>query len=242
MAGIAALLYGVTVYLLFLATLVYAVAFVGNLPIAPNTIDRGPSAPVVDALIVDGALLAMFAVQHSVMARQGFKRWWTRLVPSPVERTTYVLLSSLALALLLWQWRPLPQIVWATSGLLAIALQAVFWLGWAVALVSTFLISHFELFGLHQVMARLTGRALPAPSFRTPLLYRYTRHPLYLGFLLAFWAAPAMSAGHLLFAAACTGYIFIGARLEERDLVALFGEQYRRYRQRVAMIIPLPRR
>jgi protein-S-isoprenylcysteine O-methyltransferase Ste14 len=196
--------------------------------------------PIAEAIVVNLLVLTVFALQHSVMARPAFKRWWTRIVPQPVERTTYVLLASAALLLLYWQWRPIPAVAWSVSHPAGIViLQAVFWSGWALALASTFLISHFELFGLRQVWARLRGYELPKPVFRTPSLYKQVRHPLYLGFLLVFWAAPTMSVGHLLFAAASTGYILIGIFLEERDLMALFGEQYRRYRQEVPMLIPL---
>jgi methanethiol S-methyltransferase len=182
-------------------------------------------------------------VQHSVMARPAFKRWWTRFVPQAVERTTYVLLASLVLLLLYWQWRPIPAPVWSITDPVGIAvIQAIFWTGWAVVLVSTFLINHFELFGLRQVYARLRGRTLPAPVFKTPFLYKRVRHPIYLGFLLAFWATPSMTAGHLLFAMATSGYIMIGIYLEERDLIALFGDQYRRYREQVSMLVPLPGR
>jgi len=242
MGGIASVLYGVVAYLLFLGTFLYAIAFVGNLPV-PKTIDSGEAGPLVPALIIDTLLLGLFAMQHSVMARPAFKRWWTRYVPQPIERTTYVLLASLALVLLYWQWRPIPQTIWSVThpaGVLVI--QAIFWSGWAIVLISTFLINHFELFGLRQVYARLRGQTLPPPVFRTPLLYKKVRHPIYLGFLLAFWATPLMTAGHLLFAVATTGYILIGIYLEERDLVALFGDQYRRYREQVAMLIPLPGR
>lgn len=242
MLGIASAFYGVAVYGFFLATFLYAIAFVGNLPV-PRTVDRGPSASLGEALVIDVLLLGLFAVQHSVMARPGFKRWWTRFVPQPVERTTYVLFASLALALLYWQWRPIPEILWSVANPLgATVLQAVFWLGWALVLFSTFLINHFELFGLRQVYARLRGRTVPAPVFKAPLLYKNVRHPIYLGFLLAFWATPTMTMGHLLFAVATTGYIMIGIYLEERDLVDLFGDQYRRYREQVSMIIPLPRK
>ena len=242
MGGIVAALYGAAVYLIFAATFLYAIAFVGNLP-APKTIDSGMPGSLGTALLVNTLLLGLFAIQHSVMARPAFKRWWTRIVPQSVERTTYVLLASAALLLLYWQWRPIPGAVWSVSHPAGIViLQAVFWTGWALVLVSTFLISHFELFGLRQVWARLRGQELPSPVFRTPSLYKRVRHPIYLGFLLAFWAAPTMSVGHLLFAIATTGYILIGIWFEERDLIALFGDQYRRYREQVSMLIPLPRR
>jgi protein-S-isoprenylcysteine O-methyltransferase Ste14 len=239
MGGVLAVLYGAAVYLIFLATFLYMVAFVGNLPV-PKSVDSGEAGAIGAALVIDTLLLGLFAVQHSVMARPAFKRWWTRAVPQPVERTTYVLCTNLALILLYWQWRPIPDVVWSVAHPAGVAvLQAIFWIGWAVALVSTFLINHFELFGLRQVYLGLRGAELPPPAFRTPWLYKRVRHPLYLGFLLAFWATPTMTAGHLLFAVATTGYILIGIALEERDLIALFGEQYRRYREQVPMLIPL---
>jgi len=231
--------YGALVYVFFLATSVYAIGFVGNVAV-PKSIDTGAGAPLTEAIAVNLALLGLFAVQHSVMARRSFKRWLTRIVSPAVERSTFVLAATAALALLLWQWRPLAEpVVWRVESAAGIAvLQAVFWLGWGVQLLSTFLIDHFELFGLRQVHARLTGREIPAPQFVTPLLYRHVRHPLYVGFLLAFWAAPVMSAGHLLFAIATTGYILIGIGFEERDLIAQFGDRYRAYRQQVGMLLP----
>jgi methanethiol S-methyltransferase len=242
MGGIAAILYGGIVYLFFFVTFLYAMAFVGNLPV-PKTIDSGAEGPLVPALVMNTLLLGLFAIQHSVMARPAFKRWWTRFVPHAVERTTYVLLASLILAALFAHWQPILMPVWTVTNPLGVAiLHVVFWLGWALVLLSTFLINHFELFGLRQVWARLTGRTLPQPVFRTPFLYKRVRHPLYLGFLLAFWSTPTMTAGHLLFAMATTGYILIGIWLEERDLVDLFGDQYRRYREQVSMLIPLPGR
>jgi protein-S-isoprenylcysteine O-methyltransferase Ste14 len=235
-----AALYGLVVYVFFLATFVYAIGFVGNLPLLPKTIDSGATAPLVEILAVNLGLLSLFAVQHSVMARRGFKRWWTKVIPESVERSTFVLAATAVLALLLWQWRPLAEpVVWSvTDPIGRLVLQAVFWIGWGVLLTSTFLINHFELFGLRQVWANLRGQALPAPVFHTPLFYRHVRHPIYLGFVLGFWATPHMTAGHLLFAAASTGYILIGIWFEERDLVAQFGQRYEVYRRQVGMLVP----
>ena len=239
MGAFSSLVYGLVAYAAFLATFLYAIAFTGNL-FVPKSIDTGAPVPLAEALIVNLLLLGLFAVQHSVMARRSFKRWWTRIMPAAVERSTYVLAASLVLALLLWQWRPISEpVVWSVQSALGTDLVwAVFWLGWAVMLSSSFLINHFELFGLRQVFARLAGRELSEPVFRTPFFYRYVRHPLYLGLLIGFWAAPVMTAGHLLFSIGCTGYILVGIWFEERDLVAQFGDRYRRYRNQVGMLLP----
>jgi methanethiol S-methyltransferase len=230
--------YGLVAYLAFLGAILYAIGFVSGL-IVPKTIDTGTVVPLVEALVVNMLLLSLFAVQHSVMARKPFKQWWTQYVPKPVERSTYVLLSSLALILLFWQWRPMPEVLWQVSNpSIAMALTGLSLVGWVLVFTSTFLINHFELFGVQQVVDNLTGETLPAPRFRTPFLYKFVRHPLYLGFILAFWATPTMTAGHLLFAAATTIYILIGIVLEERDLTAMFGDDYRRYRDRVSMLLP----
>ena len=197
---------------------------------------------MVQALVINILLMSLFAVQHSVMARKPFKQWLTQFVPAAIERSTYVLLASLALILLFWQWRPIPIIVWEiTQPQLAMAAMALSFAGWLLVLLSTFLINHFELFGMHQVANNLSGRSMPEPRFKTPMLYKLVRHPIYLGFIVAFWATPIMTVGHLLFAAVTTAYIFVGIFLEERDLIKLFGEEYKRYRAQVGMLVPFRR-
>jgi protein-S-isoprenylcysteine O-methyltransferase Ste14 len=233
-----AVLYGVVAYVIFFLSFLYAIGFVAGV-VVPKDIDSGAQAGIVVTLVVDLVLLGIFAIQHSLMARPFFKAWWTRFVPPPLERSTYVLLASLALILLFWQWRPLPQPVWSVPpGPATAAVWVICALGWLLVLTSTFLISHFDLFGLRQVWAYRARRELPPPEFQTPLFYRTVRHPIYLGFILAFWAAPTMSQGHLLFAIATTAYILIGIQLEERDLLAVFGSPYRDYRERVGMLYP----
>ncbi|MGL3106226.1 methanethiol S-methyltransferase [Bradyrhizobium sp. BR 1432] len=233
-----AFLYGIAAYLVFFVTILYAIGFVMGL-VVPKTIDTGTATPPVEAVIVNLLLMSLFAIQHSVMARQSFKAWWTQFVPKPVERSTYVLLASLSLLLLFWQWRPLPAVIWEVQDPdLAVTLVTLSFAGWVLVFTSTYMINHFELFGLHQVTNHLVGKEAAPARFKTPLLYNFVRHPIYLGFIIAFWAAPVMTAGHLLFAAVTTLYIFVGIALEERDLIDLFGDEYRQYKQRVSMLIP----
>jgi protein-S-isoprenylcysteine O-methyltransferase Ste14 len=233
-----AFLYGLASYLVFFFTFLYAIGFVSGL-VVPKTIDTGTLGSMTEAFIVNLLLMSLFAVQHSVMARKQFKRWWTQYVPALIERSTYVLFASLALILLFWQWRPMPMVVWQVADpQIAGVIMGLSFVGWLLVLTSTFLINHFELFGLHQVAINLAGRTMNKPRFKTPMLYKIVRHPIYLGFIIAFWAAPVMTVGHMLFAAVTTAYIFVGILLEEHDLVALFGDDYRRYRERVAMLIP----
>lgn len=238
MGRLIAFLYGVAAYALAFGTLLYAIGFVEDL-VVPKTIDSGVAVPVGEAIVVNLLLLSVFAIQHSVMARPKFKEWWTQFVPKSVERSTYVLLASLALVLLYWQWRAMPAVVWQiTEPNTANAVLALSMVGWLLLFTSTFMINHFELFGLHQVTNNLTGRPMPQVKFRTPMLYKVVRHPIYLGLIIAFWAAPTMTTGRLLFAVVTTAYILVGIMLEEHDLVELFGDDYRRYKQQVWMLLP----
>jgi protein-S-isoprenylcysteine O-methyltransferase Ste14 len=233
-----AVVYGVAAYVLCLGALLYAIGFVSGFAV-PKTVDRGLTGPTNEALVINCLLLLLFAVQHSVMARKPFKHLWTQIVPPPIERSTYVLLARLVLMFVFWQWRPIPTIVWqVTDPTVKIALFGLAALGWGIVFLSTALINHFELFGLHQVLRNLLGQEAAEPCFKTPLLYKLVRHPLYLGLIIAFWATPVMTIGHLLFAVITTLYILVGITLEERDLIEVFGDEYRRYRQRVAMLLP----
>ncbi len=244
------LLYGIVSYAIFFATFVYAIGFVGNWwqsfgwsggPFHSMDVG-GRQTPLGQALLVDAMLLGLFAVQHSVMARAGFKRAWTRIVPQEIERSTFVLAASLCLALLFWQWRPIGGMVWHVSaGPLEAALVGLSLVGFLIVLLATFMIDHFELFGLSQVLTAFRGRGARPPEFRTPFFYRAVRHPIYLGFAIAFWATPMMTLGHLVFAAATTAYMMIAIQLEERDLVRTYGDIYRAYRRRVWMLLPLPK-
>lgn len=242
MARIVAFLYGVACYLVFLGTFLYAIGFVSNV-FVPKSIDSAPRAPLGTALLVNVLLLGLFAVQHSGMARQSFKRAWTRIVPAPIERSTYVLCSSLVLLLLFWKWEPMGALVWDVHNERArLVLIAVSVAGWLTVLLTTFLIDHFDLFGLRQVFLYLRGRDYRPVGFRTPAFYTYVRHPLYLGFVAAFWGAPTMSAAHLVFALATTAYILVAIQLEERDLLRFHGDTYGAYRRQVSMLLPMPPR
>jgi len=238
MGKLVAFLYGIVAYLVFAVVIVYSLGFISGL-VVPKTIDSGPAGPLVESIVINLVLMTIFALQHSVMARPQFKKWWTTVVPISVERSTYVLLASLALALVFWQWRPIPGVVWeAKDPTIAGSLLYLGLLGWVLVFFSTFMINHFELFGLHQVANNLAGKSMPPMKFQAPMLYNVVRHPIYLGFIIFVWATPVMTAGHVLFAAVVTAYIFVGIALEEHDLIAVFGDEYRRYRQRVAMIVP----
>jgi len=234
-------IYGIVAYLIFLGSFLYAIAFVGDF-LVPKTINSGAEASsLLQALSVNVVLLLLFAVQHSVMARDGFKKWWTKIIPRHIERSTYVLLSSLILILLFWLWQPLPDTLWnIESGIWFVLINSLFWLGWGIVFISTFMINHFDLFGLRQVYLHLKGKEITPIKFQKSGLYKYVRHPLMLGFIIAFWATPRMTLGHLIFSIATTAYIFVGIWFEERDLIRYHGDKYRKYRDQVHMIVPLP--
>jgi methanethiol S-methyltransferase len=231
------LFYAIVSYAVFLVSFLYALGFLGNY-LVPKSIDAGSPMNLSKAIVVDLLLLGLFAIQHSIMARPAFKQWWAKIFPVACQRSTYVLLSSLILLLLFWQWRPMPMPVWQINGIAAWLLIGVYWLGWLIVLASTFMIDHFDLSGLRQAFFALRGAEVPGQSFKTPLLYKIVRHPIMLGFLLVFWATPEMTAGHLLFAIVTTAYILVGLRFEERDLIAQFGATYQQYRGRVPMLLP----
>ncbi len=240
MGRILAFLFGAISYMSFLAAFCYAIAFVGDFW-APKTINTGETGAFLPALLINIGLLSLFAIQHSGMARPGFKKWWTKIIPEPIERSTYVLLASAVLILLMWQWQPLPTTIWTVENEIGQwILWGLFALGWGLVVYTTFLISHAHLFGLTQIRDFIKGRDLWQPDLQTPSLYRYMRHPMMLGFFLAFWATPEMTVGHLIFSVATTGYILIALQLEERDLIQAFGEKYQKYRDEIPMFIPRP--
>ena len=243
MGRILALVYGAISYVIFFVTFLYAIAFVGNLYV-PRSIDAGgEAAPFSSALLINIGLLSIVAVQHSVMARPAFKRWWTRIVPQSVERSTYVLLSSLALILLFWQWRPMTDVIWEVQNVAGqYVLLGVFFLGWGIVLLSTFLINHFDLFGLRQVYLYSKNIEYTNVGFKEVFLYKVVRHPIMLGFIIAFWATPKMTAGHMLFAVVTTVYVLAAIQIEERDIVSIHGDDYIDYRKRVSMIMPIPKK
>ncbi len=242
MKKILVLLYGVISYLLFFGTFLYAFGFVGNL-FVPKSIDGAPQVPLAQAILINASLLLLFALQHSIMARPAFKNWWTKIIPEPAERSTYVLLSSLCLILLVWQWQPMGGFIWRVEEPVAKTILTVLFItGWLIVLWSTFMINHFDLFGLRQVWLYFLGKKYEPLRFRIPFFYKYVRHPLYLGWLIAFWATPVMSAAHLLFAALTTGYILAAIKFEEKDLLTHFGDKYSNYKRLVPKIIPFTKK
>jgi protein-S-isoprenylcysteine O-methyltransferase Ste14 len=243
MSRAATLLFSIVCYAIFFATFLYLIVFVGDFSFATVTVDNGPVAQPAVAAVVDLALIALFGLQHSLMARPAFKRSWTKIVPPVIERSVYVLAASIMLMILFLFWRPIDKMIWAfTNPLFVNVIWAIFWLGWATVLISTFLINHFELFGLQQAWFNLRGREAAKPELRQPFFYRWVAHPLYAGFFMAFWAAPQMTAGHLLLALGMSAFMLIAIRYEERDLTDLFGDDYRRYRSSVGGLLPRFRR
>jgi protein-S-isoprenylcysteine O-methyltransferase Ste14 len=243
---IAAMIFAMVAYAIFFGTFLYLIVFVGDFPIGTITVDNGPEADPIAAVFIDIALMALFGLQHSIMARQGFKRWWMKIVPPPIERSIFVLAASAMLMILFIGWRPIDKLVWSVNKIthpwINDFIWLGFWIGWLTVLLSTFLINHFELFGLQQAWHHVRGRTAEPPKFRQPLFYKWVRHPLYLGFFVAFWAAPEMTIGHLLLAAGMSAYMLVAIRYEERDLISLFGRDYELYRQQVGMLVPRFRR
>ena len=234
------LLYGATTYLLFLGTFLYTIGFLTGFGV-PKSINDGRPAPLTEALLVNGGFLALFAIQHTIMARKSFKQWWTKIIPAQIERSTFVLVTCAILLGMFWQWRAIPGEVWHVEGTAAYVILGVSAVGWGIVLLATFLIDHFELFGLRQTVTHFLGKPMTPPVFYERSLYRYIRHPLLFGFLVAFWATPQMSYVHLFFCLMCTGYILFGIQVEERTLIAEHGISYKDYRRRVPMLLPLRR-
>lgn len=239
-------LYGIFSYVLFLAVFLYAIVFIGGIQNVagfemPSTLAGGTAAEWSTALMINIALLAVFAIQHTVMARPAFKARWTQIIPEAAERSTFVMVTNLLFIVLFWQWRPMPELVWSVDGGMATALWALFWFGWLIVFLSTFMIDHFDLFGVRQVAMHLQGKEYTRPPYVERFFYRFVRHPLMFGFVIAFWAAPEMSQGRLLFAVMTTGYVLVGLHIEERDLVLAHGDSYRDYQKRVPMLLPLPK-
>jgi protein-S-isoprenylcysteine O-methyltransferase Ste14 len=234
------MLYGLVAYLSFFVVILYSIGFLGNV-LVPKSVDGPATVPVVEAILINGGILALFAIQHTIMARKWFKDWITKIIPPAAERSTFVLFASLILAALYWKWEPIEGTIWSLDGIWATLMLVLFWVGWGILFLSSFLINHFDLFGLRQVYLNLTKKEYTGPEFRVPSLYKMVRHPLYFGLILGMWATPVMSAGHLFFAVMATGYIFVGVRFEERDLIRIHGQNYLKYQKEVPMIIPLPK-
>lgn len=242
MKRVSFLFYGIIAYLAAFTSLVYAIGFIGNL-VVPKTIDRLPQVPLINAILINASLLSIFALQHSIMARPGFKRWFTRIIPEELERSTYVLMSGLLLTLIMWQWQPMGGVVWSVDNSIAkTVLLVIYFIGWTILFLSSFLINHFDLFGLRQVWLYFQGKPYTHLKFRLPFLYKVVRHPIYFGMMLAFWSTSIMTISHLFFAILATGYVLVGIQLEERDLIKQFGEKYNQYKKRAPMLIPFTKK
>lgn len=241
MSRILAFIYGVVCYLISMIAILYSIGFVGNF-IVPKTLDSNLDGSLINRILIDISLIALFGIQHSLMARQNFKKWWTKIIPHPIERSTYVLMASLTLLLLFWQWHSLGGMIWNIQNpIVSNIIYGIFALGWLIVLISTFMINHFDLFGLRQVYLYLRGQEYEYLGFRTPGFYKYVRHPIMLGFVIAFWATPTMTFSHLIFALGTTIYTLVGIKLEEVDMISIYGDLYQEYREQVSMLIPIPR-